>query len=292
MDENRIEVHCRPAQPSDTPDVLELTRRIWEGHDYVPSIWDEWLKDPEGLLSVAEYEGQVVGLGKLTHLAPGQWWLEGLRTNPDFEGRGVAASLHDFLVDYWVESGDGVLRLATASFRLAVQHLCERTGFEKVAEFTSFRAPRLEGPVSSFQPVKEEEAQKALEFARNSESFSTVSSGLINLNWKWAAPILENIAAAINRRRAWWWRDREGLLLAGEDTDDEEGSEWTYPQILACALMDIPAFLEDYRHLAYDLNVDGIEMDAPPRDDMLTRLESAGLGRTWDASIYIYARNH
>ncbi len=32
---------CRPALPKDPPDVMELTRNIWEGDDYVPHVTDE-----------------------------------------------------------------------------------------------------------------------------------------------------------------------------------------------------------------------------------------------------------
>jgi hypothetical protein len=44
---------CRPALPKDTPDVIELTRTIWGGEDYVPVVWAEWLEDYEGTLAVA-----------------------------------------------------------------------------------------------------------------------------------------------------------------------------------------------------------------------------------------------
>jgi len=43
---------CRPALPKDTPDVLELTRTIWDGHDYLPAVWDDWLRDYDGMLAV------------------------------------------------------------------------------------------------------------------------------------------------------------------------------------------------------------------------------------------------
>jgi hypothetical protein len=35
---------CRPALPKDTPDVMELTRTIWEGEDYVPKVWGSGLR--------------------------------------------------------------------------------------------------------------------------------------------------------------------------------------------------------------------------------------------------------
>jgi GNAT superfamily N-acetyltransferase len=132
-------VVCRPALPKDTQQVLDLTRQIWEGEDYVPYVWEEWLSDYEGMLSVVEYGGRVIGLGKLSLLAPGQWWLEGLRIHPEFQGRGIGSHLHNYLIERWLKIGDGVIRLVTGSSRLAVHHMSERTGFKKIGELTPIR---------------------------------------------------------------------------------------------------------------------------------------------------------
>ena len=32
---------------SDREDILEISRHIWEGHDYLPSVFDDWVKDPK-----------------------------------------------------------------------------------------------------------------------------------------------------------------------------------------------------------------------------------------------------
>ncbi len=78
----RINVLCRPARPSDTDDVMALTKTIWDGGDYIPIVWQDWLADRLGLLAVAEWEGRAVGVGKLTCITPESWWMEGLRTDP------------------------------------------------------------------------------------------------------------------------------------------------------------------------------------------------------------------
>ena len=94
---------CRPALPKDTPQVLELSGHIWEGHHYIPSVWEDWLGDAHGLLCVVEYGKRMAGFGKLTRLSASQWWLEGLRVHPDFEGRGIASHIHDYLLQYWLQ---------------------------------------------------------------------------------------------------------------------------------------------------------------------------------------------
>jgi GNAT superfamily N-acetyltransferase len=171
----KLIVTCRPARQSDTQGVIELTQNIWEGHDYVPQVWEEWLADEHGLLAVAEHEDRLVGLGKLTRVSDADWWLEGLRTHPGLEGRGVASQMHAYLLERWLQTGAGTLRLATASFRVAVHRLCQRTGFDKVAELTFFKAPATQADVDStevlgktFRLLKPGEAGQALAFASQS----------------------------------------------------------------------------------------------------------------------------
>jgi GNAT superfamily N-acetyltransferase len=291
MPEEHLKVICRPARKEDTPNVLELTRTIWEGSDYVPLVWKDWLADPLGRLAVAEYGGHVLGLGKLTRLAAGQWWLEGLRTHPEFEGRGIAASLHDYLVNAWLQIGNGTLRLATASFRTAVQHLSDRSDFIKVGELCPFRATTLEGNVLDFQPIKEEQVDSALAILQASPALA-LCNGLIDLGWEWCAPVSELMADAARQGEAFWWHGERGLVLIRLDQDDESGDYLLNLQTLACQVEDLETLLYACRGLAKALGYPSIEWRSPLRSTTLTALKSAGFERGWDASVYIYAREH
>lgn len=245
---------CRPALPMDTPRVMELAKFIWDGNDYLPYVWEDWLSDAEGLLTVAEFGGRLVGVGKLTRLASGQWWLEGLRTHPEFEGRGFASHLTDYLLAGWQRAGGdkhgNVIRLTTASDRLAVHHICARRGFQKVGEVTFYAAPALPDASHSFQPARADDVNTMLEFARRSETLA-LTNGLMDVGWRWAAPCLELLEASLAQRQAWWWRDHQGLLALWED--EEEGEKRPFLQFLACSLEAASACLEDYRRLAASL---------------------------------------
>jgi GNAT superfamily N-acetyltransferase len=291
MTSERLKVTCRPARAEDTPDMLELTRTIWEGGDYVPQVWQDWLADPQGILAVAEYAGHVLGLGKLTRLAAGQWWLEGLRTHPEYEGHGIATSLHAYLVDTWLRDGDGTLRLATASFRKAVQHLCERSGFAKAAEFSPFRAPAQPGSARVFQPIQADQAASALASLRASPTL-TLCSGLIDLGWEWCTPTIDHLMERARWGEAFWWREQRGIIIIRHDEDDENEGSLLSVQTLACQIEDLPALLYDSHFLAMQFGYPTIEWRAPLQGTALTALEKAGFERGWDASVYIYTREH
>ena len=289
--ESWFRVVCRPALPKDTPDVIELSSTIWEGHDYVPKVWDEWLIDPLGLLAVAEFGGRVVGLVKLTRQDAEEWWLEGLRVHPKYEGRRIASRLHDYLLDYWQRNCNGVLRLATASNRLQVQHLCERTGFRKIVELTLFGTPALKNGGEAdledrFRLLQTEEISKALEFAYQSPALEW-TMGLMNLGWQWATPSGSNIGAAIQRKRAWWWRGEQGLLFLAEDPESEE-EVVPFIQSLACSADVTGELLLDCRRLVYTLGYTKVVWAVPLNLELQAILQGAGFQREWELSLYIY----
>jgi GNAT superfamily N-acetyltransferase len=163
-------VVCRPALAKDTEEVMELSSHIWDGGDYIPQVWEEWLGDPDGLLGVAELSGRVVGVFKLTKFQDGEWYLEGLRVHPDFQGKGIAAHIHEYVLDSWRRMGSGIIRLTTGSYNIKVHHMCEQTGFKRIAEFIPYRASLLQEETSNFTELKMEGAPQAMEFVLGSQT--------------------------------------------------------------------------------------------------------------------------
>ena len=279
------QIVCRPALWKDTEQVLELSSHIWDGGDYIPKVWEDWLKDPDGLLGVAEIAGRVAGTFKLTKFADQEWYLEGLRVHPDFQERGVAAHIHDYVIETWHRMGRGVLRLTTASFNVKVHHMCERTGFRRIAEFISYRAPVLPESTKDFTLVGMDEVPIVYKFV-NSSPVHSLSSGLINLGWVYANPQIKHIEDTVSSSHAWWWRGRAGFLSIWED--DEEDTREPGIELLACQLSDLPEVLADYRRLMGMVGYDSAGWVAPNQPQVIGCLEGSGFVRNWDVSLYIF----
>jgi GNAT superfamily N-acetyltransferase len=283
---------CRPALPRDTADVKEFTKFIWNGHDYVQYIWGEWLADPEGILVVAEYAGHAVGLAKITLLAPGQWWLEGFRVDPKFQGRKIGSHLHAYIEDWWLEHGDGIARLMTSSQRVQVQHLCEKLGYTRTGEVAGFLAPPLIEPTDAFRLLQENEFQEAVEFAENSPSLR-LNNGLIDLGWRFVTPNPDTFQELARKKLAWWWRGREGLLLAWEDEGETPEDERLLAIGLpACQVDVLPEFLLDIRRLVAQTGYAKVFWIAPIRAELTVLLKEAGYTRDWENAGYIYEKQH
>ncbi len=278
-------VVCRPALAKDTDAVMELSSHIWEGGDYIPQVWDEWMADPDGLLGVAEMHGRVAGIFKLTKFQEGEWYMEGLRVHPDFQGMGVASHIHTYVLETWRRIGGGIIRLTTASYNVKVHRMCEQSGFTRLAEFIPYRAPSLAVGTNNFARLVTGDASRAMDFVLKSP-LHALSSGLINLGWVYADPQLKNIERAIREGHAWWWRDGLGFLSIWEDDEDEDRDPGI--QLLACPLSELGELLMDYRRLMAQEGYKTAGWTAPIRMEVIPRLEETGFVRSWDVSLYIF----
>jgi GNAT superfamily N-acetyltransferase len=286
-------VVIRPALPLDREAVLEFCKFIWDGHDYIPYVWDDWLADPDGEMFVAEYAGKAVGLGRLTLLAPGQWWLEGLRVDPAYQGRKIGSLMNDYINALWLERGEGVVRLLTSSQRVQVHHLCERQGFVRVGERAFHTAEPLAAQTSElpWMPVAESEIPEAVRFALEGETRS-MTSPFVDVGWRFATPTDELFREFMGRAetRIYWWRGRDGLLLAREDDWDE--GRFLLVSLVACLNRDLTALLLDLRALAARDGFHAVGWNANLVQPLADTLAEAGFSREDDHSGYLFERPH
>lgn len=310
--ESALPVLCQPARPSDTPQALALAARIWEGDDYIPYVWDDWLADPHGVLAVAEWQGQVVGLGKLTRHSDQSWWLEGLRTHPDFAGQGVATRLMHYLLETWKRVGAGILRFATHSENTPIHRISQRLGYQKIGELIIHKAPALapsppadfslppalQPTAPAFQPVTLAEAPLALA-ALQAGPVLALNLGLLDYGRIWTAPSLETLQGTIKQGLAWWWhpsplsqspslRDTSSLLLISLDDEVIDAPLPWVIQGLTCPLDQLTDMLVDIRRLAHLNLAPTVSWNINNCPELLDPVLIAGYQRAWDLSLYIF----
>ena len=286
------QVICRLAVESDYPDIVEFCRNIWDGHDYVPEVWHRWLNDRKGLLATAAYDGHAIGCSHLALLADGQWWLEGFRVDPQFQGLKVGSQLHDYVTDWWAEHCDGTLRLMTNAKNVHVHHLCEKTGYVKTYEVCGYNASPLDDPVDNVSSVTD--IQEALIFALASESLQ-LTENRVDLGWR-ICMLDERIIRNFSSETAdyvhtfYWWKDKQGLFSVWEDEDDD-GTRTLAISALACALEDIPALLMDIRRLAAQKKCDELFQIIFDLPEIVSQIEAGGFMKHWDHNAFIFEKS-
>jgi GNAT superfamily N-acetyltransferase len=140
----RPSLRLRPAQAEDRAAVLAFATHTWDWGDYLAEVWDDWLADPTGLFMVGEVAGEIVGVDKLTFVAPGEAFFEGLRIHPAYRGRSYAQAFQAHMLAEAKDQGAHVARLLTAADNTPIHHMAERDGFHRGPALDHWHATALE----------------------------------------------------------------------------------------------------------------------------------------------------
>jgi hypothetical protein len=78
----------------DKSSVIEIVKDIWEGGDYIPLVYDSWVKDRKGrFIGAFDRKGKLIGFEKLTMFSDYDAWIEGLRKDLKSGIKGVGKFL-------------------------------------------------------------------------------------------------------------------------------------------------------------------------------------------------------
>ncbi len=279
-------VRIRPARESDQQDMLALTEQLLEGRDGIPQARPERLADREGITAAAEAAGRVVGIAKLSRLGPKEFWLEGLRVHPGYQGLKIGSQLIEHLIGEWNRRGGGVIRMAASSERVQVHHLCERLAFRRVEICRGMAAPAGRG-ACEFQILTAAEAPEAMALWKE-KSAAWGTPHLVNDGWRWCSFTEDRMVEYIRRQRAWWWRERSGILLAYDSPHEDKHS--LEVAALAAPIEKLAPMLSQLRVLAKQQAADRAAWVLPDDPTVAKAAARAGFASAWDAQLWIFER--
>lgn len=166
----------RPVRAADRDRILELTRDVWEGHDYIPRVFDDWVAEAGAEFQAVEVDGEVVGVQRLRPYGPGLVWYEGLRVASTHRRRGIARSMLRSAIDEAREQGFKEMRLATGN--VDAVPLFESAGFTRLVDVRWWKGPRVEGgdPARIPDPKEAERLWAAVEQSPGLDLYHGVSA--------------------------------------------------------------------------------------------------------------------
>jgi N-acetylglutamate synthase-like GNAT family acetyltransferase len=212
-----VSIMIRSARAGDKPALVELTRTIWEGEDYLPCVFDEWLETPHGEFYVLEVDGRLAGVGRVSLTDAENAWLEGGRIHPEWQGQGLASILFAYQMHLVRRLGCKVARFTTASNNGPVQHLAGASGFEKITDSSLFEAD-LGGEFDAVV-LGEADGPAAWEMIRASEWWKA-TDGLKCDNWEWEPITPARFDAWLSAGQVWGWPEQgrmAGVMVASVD---------------------------------------------------------------------------
>lgn len=134
-----MEIEIRPLIKTDIPNVIELTKGVWGGHDHLPKIVNGWLSSPNCHPMVLDYDGELAAVANLKAIDAGYTgWMEGMRVHSTFREKGLAKHMTNRLVEMASEIGFKRIRLVTSGENEAPQKLARSVGMEVIDRFSVF----------------------------------------------------------------------------------------------------------------------------------------------------------
>ncbi|MFO8110637.1 MAG: GNAT family N-acetyltransferase [Thermoplasmata archaeon] len=120
------------VEPGDKEEIKAMSSGIWDGNDYIPKVFDTWVKD-EGFYK-AVLEGNIIGVCKYSRQPGGILWLEGLRIHPDYHGKGYGSDVAGLFHQIVINKEHTALRFMTDVTNAKSIHLAEKRGFSVLLE--------------------------------------------------------------------------------------------------------------------------------------------------------------
>lgn len=144
------------AKFSDKSKIARLCRRAVGAHDYVLRTLDEEIREG-GMFLVFSPKKDLIGMSKFTPVFDKSGWLGMARTDPNWQGRGVAQFLQRSIASYAKEKGINCLRFFVLSTNTRSLRAARKGGFKEVADgahvsfkLNSSRTKRRLGAFSDF----------------------------------------------------------------------------------------------------------------------------------------------
>jgi len=218
-----LDVKVRPARAADKAPLMSFIKDVWEGHDYIPLVWDRWLHDRRGRMFVVEADGIPVGMNRVRFLEDGSAWFEGARVHPALRGRGLASMLGENSMRYAEARGVKVFRLTSGSHNRAAHRQISRISFSEAARFSVYEPPKGKKPEPTGSAIRmaPPELLTVMGLLRSAKEFQ-LGGGVFWHDFT-AVSLTKKVVSALLAEGATW---RAGDAVAVTRTGSEGEGDW------------------------------------------------------------------
>jgi N-acetylglutamate synthase-like GNAT family acetyltransferase len=237
----------RRLRNSDRDDIDEISRNIWEGHDYLPSVVGEWLQDPNSHFYGVEVDRHIVAVGNLRLVEGGRTgWMEGLRVHPHYRGRGFANEITRRLVEEAEKLRLARLRYTTSTQNAASVRIARNTGFSNILEMTvvwQHNITRLPKP-SEYLRIQKRSPERICSLLQTKPPI--VPRGILVYDWKALDCSCQNLAE-IGDTHEFFIASKEGRVDSfsfGHRRQGPNSSPWSFTAYAS----DSAGFLSQMSH--------------------------------------------
>jgi ribosomal protein S18 acetylase RimI-like enzyme len=249
----KLKIHVRKARSSDREAVFKFCQKTWSWGDYIPRVWDKWLKAENGRVFVATINGVPVGISHLNWDKPYEVWLSGARTDPNYRRIGVATAITRKCLEYSKRKGAKIARLVTESDNISAQALLQKLEFKPIAEFVEMATENITKEKSrNSRWVEKNETEAIWKFLQTSETYSKAAR-LYTILFHWFSLEKQDLKRFVEQQKAILHENEKGEVNGLTLIDDTTTREWQESTMQTCyidggyyAAFDMMKFIKNH----------------------------------------------
>lgn len=221
----------RPGRPQDRDEIASFTTDTFTWGDYVADVFEGWLSEPRSRTTVAEIDGRVIAMARISMVSDVEAWAQGARVHPDHRRRGIVTALSMDLWSWARAEGALVARLAVEDWNDAARGQVTAMGFRPAGEWLMAEravgdaSPVPEGnggrrvpPPERLRPAPPAETDAAYLSWWGGELVRTARGLFPHRGWVWRRLHVDDLFAAAERRALWSGRPGWAVAEVDEDT--------------------------------------------------------------------------
>jgi GNAT superfamily N-acetyltransferase len=288
----RSDLKIRPALPTDRAALEAIAAQIWDGDDYLPLVLDEWFNDPYDGFFVAALQDQVIGVAKLTRFAEDEWWMEGLRVDPAYQGQGLARILHHFMLNQVRQIGKGIVRFSTSGENAPIHTLAEETGFELVSRYGFYEAEPVNEPVQHVRKLGPDDLAQVRAWLDQSAYYQQ-SQRSLERDWCYFFITDARLAEWLQAGRVYGFGTPiTGIVMINLP----ENERWPEADVFKIGYLDADAdslvpLAMDLRRMAAALQRKYLHLKPLNIPERIAALQQAGYTQGWDNEAHLFSRD-
>ncbi|MEJ2248681.1 MAG: GNAT family N-acetyltransferase [Candidatus Lokiarchaeota archaeon] len=183
-----MKVYFRELLKEHIPTIMEISKEIWEGEDYIPTVIEGWLSEENsynyGAFLDKEFQ-ELVGFGRVNFLSDIAW-LEGGRVKKSLQQKGIGRQLMEHAIKYARNKGSKLAQYDTSSENEGSLALADYFGFKKKDEMYFLHMYPKEKEIN-FESFKIQSEIKKIGYDEIIAKYKEIENGPINeLNTGWS----------------------------------------------------------------------------------------------------------
>ena len=190
-----MDVQIRRARKTDLTSIIEMSKGIYDGHDYFPLVFLKWLEEPNRRIIVAEKDEVVIGIRAFHIVDNGKTIVsQSLRVHPKYRGQGIGTLLilaqHRYVQGQFPSlTTERYTTMSTNAGRLAIQRksLGEKLVLELgiIAFYVDFGSgsnpPKIACATEQIRNIDEAEFQR---YMKNGELRKLLQKDVLIIDWE------------------------------------------------------------------------------------------------------------